>query len=120
MTEDATNGPPVAEGSSSLRSRLSHGDEIVDPVTWAGGIPTAKGITPRVRLGRQRWFVLLWLLPIGFGLLIVAVAAAKGLRHTEAVQDFITETRARWYLRGRVVVLASRSGRECSTFSTSS
>ena len=90
MTEDATNGPPVAEGSSSLRSRLSHGDEIVDPVTWAGGIPTAKGITPRVRLGRQRWFVLLWLLPIGFGLLIVAVAAAKGLRHTEAVQDFIT------------------------------
>jgi methionine sulfoxide reductase catalytic subunit len=42
-----------------------------------------------VRLGRDRWFNLLWLLPIGFVLLIVAVAAAKGLRGTEWAQRFI-------------------------------
>ena len=40
-------------------------------------------------MGRDRWFNLLWLLPIGFVLLIVAVAAAKGLRHVPAVERFI-------------------------------
>ena len=33
-----------------------------------------------MRVGRGRWFNLLWLLPIGFVLLLVAVAVAKGLR----------------------------------------
>ena len=37
----------------------------------------------------QRWFNLLWLLPIGFVLLIVAVAVAKGLRGDPSVQRFI-------------------------------
>jgi hypothetical protein len=36
------------------------------------------GIAPRVRVGSNRWFNLLWFLPIGFVLLISAVAVAKG------------------------------------------
>jgi len=75
--------------SESYRSELSPAEERVDPSTWAGAVPVAHGIAPRVRIGRSRWFNLLWLLPIGFVLLIVAVASAKGLRNVSAVQQFI-------------------------------
>ncbi|MEJ7784998.1 MAG: molybdopterin-dependent oxidoreductase [Solirubrobacteraceae bacterium] len=47
------------------------------------------GIAPRVRVGASRWFNLLWLLPIGFVVLIVAVAVAKGLRGEPSVAQFI-------------------------------
>jgi len=55
----------------------------------AGSIPQAHGIAPRVRVGRDRWFNLLWLLPIGFFGLIVAVVIAKGLRNMPSVQRFM-------------------------------
>jgi sulfoxide reductase catalytic subunit YedY len=80
-----------AEEKSSFRTQLSSGEDTVDPSSWAGSIPVASGIAPRVRIGRSRWFNLLWLLPIGFVVLIVAVAAAKGLRNIDSVQRFITE-----------------------------
>ncbi|MGI8881286.1 MAG: hypothetical protein ACR2KJ_12440 [Jatrophihabitans sp.] len=66
--------------SSSHRSQLSRGEDEVGTATWAGSVPVAHGVAPRVRVGRSRWFNLLWLLPIGFVALIVAVAVAKGLR----------------------------------------
>ncbi|MEJ7824731.1 MAG: molybdopterin-dependent oxidoreductase [Solirubrobacteraceae bacterium] len=44
-----------------------------------------------MRLGANRWFNLLWLLPIGFVVLIGAVATAKGLRGTAPVQTFIQD-----------------------------
>ena len=72
-----------------FRSQLTEGEDVVDSTTWAGSIPQVQGIAPRVRVGRDRWFNLLWLLPIGFALLIVAVAAAKGLRNVPAVERFI-------------------------------
>ncbi len=75
----------------SFRSQLTVGEDVVDPVTWAGSLPQAHGIAPRVRVGQSRWFNLLWLLPIGFVALIVAVAVAQGLRGTESVQRFITD-----------------------------
>ncbi|MDQ2959280.1 MAG: molybdopterin-dependent oxidoreductase, partial [Actinomycetota bacterium] len=75
--------------SASFRSELSAAEDRVDPSTWAGAVPVAHGIAPRVRIGRSRWFNLLWLLPIGFVLLIVAVASAKGLRNVSSVQQFI-------------------------------
>jgi len=56
---------------------------------WAGSVPAQYGIAPRVRVGRSHWFNLLWLLPIGFGLLVVGVALAKELRGLPAVQSFI-------------------------------
>jgi methionine sulfoxide reductase catalytic subunit len=73
----------------SFREQLTIGEDVVDPRTWAGSVPEASGIAPRVRIGRSRWFNLLWLLPIGFLLLISAVALAKGLRGTPSVQRFI-------------------------------
>ena len=73
----------------SFRSQLTTGGDVVDPTSWAGSVPQAQGIAPRVRIGRSRWFNLLWLLPIGLMGLIVAVAAAKGLRNMVPVDRFI-------------------------------
>lgn len=73
----------------SFRSQLTLGEDVIDPSTWAGSMPQAKGIAPHVRIGRSRWFNLLWLLPIGLVALGIAVAAAKGLRTTAPVERFI-------------------------------
>ena len=78
-----------AEVGERFRSQLTTGGDVVDPETWAGAIPAAKGIAPRVRIGRNRWFNLLWLIPIGLVTLFVAVLAAKGLRDTAVIQRFI-------------------------------
>ncbi|MDQ2960205.1 MAG: hypothetical protein M3R48_04045, partial [Candidatus Dormibacteraeota bacterium] len=75
----------------SWRSQLTSGGDVVDPETWAGAIPQAGGIAPRVRIGQSRWFNLLWLLPLGLLLLMVAVAVAQGLRSTPSVQRFIAQ-----------------------------
>ena len=85
---------PPASGASvrvppGLRSGLTPGEEVVDTATWAGSVPAATGVAPRLRLG-GRWFNLLWLLPIGFVVLLGCVAAAKGLRGMPSVQRFIT------------------------------
>jgi hypothetical protein len=42
-----------------------------------------------VRVGRSKWFDPLWLPPIGRGVLLIAVAAAQGLRNVLAVQRFM-------------------------------
>ena len=90
MTE--TPKPPAPSPSSvSYRTQLTVGENVVDPLTWAGSVPVAHGIAPRVRIGRDRWFNLLWLLPIGFVLLLAAIAAAKGVRNTSIGQQFISD-----------------------------
>ena len=87
--EDAAAGGVSRDVVRSYRSQLTPGEDVIDPATWAGSVPQANGIAPRVRVGGGRWFNLLWLLPIGFLLLIVAVAVAKGLRGDPSVQRFI-------------------------------
>jgi DMSO/TMAO reductase YedYZ molybdopterin-dependent catalytic subunit/thiosulfate reductase cytochrome b subunit len=77
------------EDMAAYRARLSEGENVVDPEHWAGMLPTAYGTAPRVRVGRRRWFNLVWLLPLGWVALIVAVAVAQGLRNMPAVQRFI-------------------------------
>ncbi|MEW1976169.1 MULTISPECIES: molybdopterin-dependent oxidoreductase [Microbacterium] len=57
--------------------------------SWAGSVPAQYGVAPRIRIGRSKWFNLLWLLPIGFVLLIVSIAVAKGLRDVPAVAQFM-------------------------------
>ncbi|MDQ6936077.1 MAG: molybdopterin-dependent oxidoreductase [Actinomycetota bacterium] len=76
---------------NSFRSELTRGEDVVDPATWAGSVPVAHGVSPRVRVGTRQWFNLLWLLPIGFVVLISTVAVAQGLRGTDAVQRFIAQ-----------------------------
>lgn len=74
---------------AGYRQRLTRGENVIDPGRWAGSLPAAAGIAPRIRVGRDRWFNLVWLLPIGFGVLLAAVATAQGLRNTAVVQRFI-------------------------------
>ena len=92
MTDQDT-GPTAEERTvaASFRAELTVGEDTVDPLTWAGSVPVAHGIAPRVRVGRARWFNLLWLLPIGFVALLAAVATAKGLRGMSGVQRFIAD-----------------------------
>jgi methionine sulfoxide reductase catalytic subunit len=73
----------------SYRAQLTVGGDVVDPTTWAGSVPQESGVAPRIRIGRDHWLNLLWLVPIGFALLLVGVAAAKGLRGMPAVQRFL-------------------------------
>jgi methionine sulfoxide reductase catalytic subunit len=74
---------------AAYRDRLTRGENVIDPQAWAGSLPAAEGIPPRVRIGHDRWFNLLWLLPLGFAVLLAAVAGAQGLRNMPAVQRFV-------------------------------
>lgn len=72
-----------------FRSELKSAEHEVNPETWAGGLEDKRAITPRLRIGRDKWLNVLWLIPIGFVGLIAAVAIGKGLYNNEAVQHFI-------------------------------
>ncbi|MGV8979298.1 MAG: molybdopterin-dependent oxidoreductase [Cellulomonas sp.] len=74
-----------------FRIQLSKGEDEVDPTTWAGSVPAQAAIAPRVRIGQSKWFNLMWLLPIGFVLLLGGVALAKELRAQPGVQSFIAQ-----------------------------
>ena len=76
-----TPAPLSPDGVRSFRQQLTVGEDAVDVTKW---FPESYGIPPRVRVGRNRWFNLLWLLPIGFVVLISAVAVAQGRRSPEA------------------------------------
>ncbi|MEO6604742.1 MAG: molybdopterin-dependent oxidoreductase [Aeromicrobium sp.] len=82
-------GPSPFDASTSFRDQLTLGEEIIDPSTFAGSIPYVNGVAPRIRIGRDRWFNLLWLIPIGFGVLLLVVALAQTLRDTNPVASFI-------------------------------
>jgi hypothetical protein len=82
------SSPPSQEIKRSFRHQLKVGKDVVDPMKW---FPEAYGTAPHVRVGRSRWFNLLWLLPIGIVALIAAVAGAQGLRKIPSVEHFIAQ-----------------------------
>ncbi|KZS59553.1 hypothetical protein A4G28_15895 [Mycobacterium ostraviense] len=84
-----TAAPGDEEPDFGYRTELRLAENSVNPETWAGGIEDQRAIAPRLRVGRDRWLNLLWLIPIGFALLVLAVAVGKGLHNMPAVQAFI-------------------------------
>ncbi|MCY0906356.1 molybdopterin-dependent oxidoreductase [Arthrobacter sp. H14-L1] len=80
------SGPRVLR---SFRTELVKKEGDTVDAAWAGGIPAQYGVAPRVRLGRTKWFNLLWLIPIGLLLLIIGIAVAKGIRDLPGVQSFM-------------------------------
>jgi len=76
------------EGCGAWWSPLT-GAVRIDPTQQGGRCRWPTASLRAFESGANRWFNLLWLLPIGFVGLIVAVAAAKGLRDTPSVQRFI-------------------------------
>jgi thiosulfate reductase cytochrome b subunit len=95
--EPPTNGdqrrhepaPISPQAVHRFREDLTRGEDVIDPSTWAGSVPSQTGIAPRIRIGRDGWFNLLWLLPIAFVVGIVSIAAAKGLRTMPVIERFI-------------------------------
>ncbi|MGB5797537.1 MAG: molybdopterin-dependent oxidoreductase [Mycolicibacter algericus] len=67
-------------------------DDTVDVETYGGGFDLSRrAIAPHLRIGRDRWLNLLWLIPIGFVGLLTAIAAGKGIRNIPGVEEFIAE-----------------------------
>jgi hypothetical protein len=86
--------PPASkitpDSLEEFRRKLSTGaEEIVNPKTWSGSLPNQWGTAPMLRVGRSKWFNLLWLLAIGFALLLAGVVVAQALRELPSVQAFI-------------------------------
>ena len=75
--------------AQSFRAQLTQGEDVIDPGDVGRLDPAGHRHRPARARRRSRWFNLLWLLPIGFVLLLVAVAVAKGLRDEPSVQQFI-------------------------------
>lgn len=72
------------------RNEIHTAEDIIDVEAYGGGFDlTRRATAPKLRVGRDRWFNLLWLIPIGFALLIAGVAVGKGLHNMPAVQSFI-------------------------------
>lgn len=87
-TEDAGVGR-ADSAVADYREQLKLPADVVNPTTWAGGIEDKRAIAPRLRVGHDRWFNLLWMVPIGFALLVVGIAVGKGLHNMPGVQNFI-------------------------------
>jgi thiosulfate reductase cytochrome b subunit len=86
-----TVGTPL-KSCPDYRSEIHTAEDFIDVATYGGGFdPTRRASAPRLRVGRDRWFNLLWLIPIGLAVLAAGVAIGKGLRNMPAVEAFIAE-----------------------------
>lgn len=65
-------------------------NDTVDVETYGGGFDLSRrAVAPHLRVGRDKWFNLLWLIPIGFVGLVATIAIGKGVRHMPGVEAFI-------------------------------
>ncbi len=82
-------GTPLAT-IPDYRNEIHTAEDTIDVEAYGGGFDLTRRATAlKLRVGRDKWFNLLWLIPIGFALLIAAVAIGKGLHNMPAVQAFI-------------------------------
>ena len=68
-----------------MAASLSEADDRLRLSDW---LPPQAGVIPKVRIG-QHWVSVLWLLPLIFVVLVLAVAVAQGLREIPAVASFL-------------------------------
>lgn len=80
-----SNKNPVPPAHETMEASLSSADDRMRLNHW---LPPQEGVVPRVRVGKH-WFNVLWVLPIGFVLLVVGVAMAQALRQLPGVQAFV-------------------------------
>lgn len=85
------NNPPPS--SRALSAQLTKGSDTVRPGEFAGGIVQEMATLPQIRIDRT-WFttaqILTVLVPVGFVLTLVTVAAAQQLRTMPEIQSFIS------------------------------
>ena len=75
----------ISAAFEPLEAALIGADDRLRLNHW---LPPQAGIVPRIRIG-QRWFNVLWALPIAFVLLIIGVTVAQALRELPSVQAFL-------------------------------
>jgi thiosulfate reductase cytochrome b subunit len=75
----------LREQVTPYEAKLTHADDRIRLADW---LPPQWGVIPHIRLGK-RWFNVLWLLPLGFLLLLIGVAVAQELRQIPAVQAYM-------------------------------
>ena len=74
----------------SYSAEIHPAHDQIDVKTFGAGFDlTRRATAPKLRVGRDKWFNLLWLIPIGFAFLVAAVAIGKGLHNMPAVQAFM-------------------------------
>jgi thiosulfate reductase cytochrome b subunit len=76
---------PVTREHDPIAASMSRADDRVLLNNW---LPPQVGVVPVIRI-RRRWVNVLWLLPIGFLLAVIGVAAAQASRDLPAVRDFL-------------------------------
>ncbi|UFW72974.1 molybdopterin-dependent oxidoreductase [Bradyrhizobium sp. WU425] len=69
----------------AINDTLSSADDRIVLSKWT---PPREGIVPHIRLG-NRWFNVLWVIPLGAAALVLLIALAQNLRELSTVQDFI-------------------------------
>jgi sulfoxide reductase catalytic subunit YedY len=79
----------LAEVSPRFREQLDDRRHDRVGADWAGGLPAQYGVAPRLRLGRDRWFNLLWLVPLAAVGLVIAISIAREIVDLPAVRDFM-------------------------------
>jgi thiosulfate reductase cytochrome b subunit len=78
------------ELEQGYRTEIHGAHDSIDVEEYGGGFDLTRRATgPRVRVGRDKWFNLLWLIPIGLVGLIAAIAIGKGIRNMPGVEEFI-------------------------------
>ena len=75
----------ISAAFETLQAALTGADDRVRLSHW---LPPQAGIVPRIRFG-QRWFNVLWALPIAFVLLVIGVTVAQALRELPSVQALL-------------------------------
>ncbi|NUN67429.1 molybdopterin-dependent oxidoreductase (plasmid) [Pseudanabaena biceps] len=68
-----------------LAKDLTFADDRLKLSHW---LPPREGIIPHIRIG-TRWISILWALPLGAVLLVLAIAIAQSLREIDSVKAFI-------------------------------
>ncbi|MGV0632926.1 molybdopterin-dependent oxidoreductase [Mycolicibacillus trivialis] len=78
------------EFRQNYADEIHHAEDSIDVEHYGGGFDlTRRATAPKLRIGKDKWFNLLWLIPLGLVGLIVAIAIGKGLANNPSVQDFI-------------------------------
>ncbi|HET9876592.1 MAG TPA: molybdopterin-dependent oxidoreductase [Mycobacterium sp.] len=78
------------ELEQGYRSEIHGAHDTIDVEDYGGGFDlTRRATAPKLRVWKEKWFNLLWLIPIGFVGLIASIAIGKGLRNSPAVAEFI-------------------------------
>lgn len=85
----ASVGTPL-QSDPDFRSEVHDAEDTIDVETYGGGFDlTRRATAPSLRVGRDKWFNLLWLIPIGIAMLVAGVAIGKGLRDIPVIDAFI-------------------------------